>query len=168
MTLYPLSGFPPSPNGRPTAFLQAGHMIVSAKPLAVTTILGSCVSVCLIDIRAGIGGINHYLLPYTAPDGGAGARYGNTAIRQLVDEMSAAGASRARLVASVFGGAMMLNTPPDRTRAPLGEQNADLAASLLQELGIAIEQFDVGGDRGRKLIFHTDTGYATAKPISSS
>ncbi len=30
---------------------------------AVTTILGSCVAVCLWDESHGIGGMNHYLLP---------------------------------------------------------------------------------------------------------
>ena len=55
---------PSSPaSERATAYLHPGQLLVSAHACAVTTILGSCVAVCLWDPVAKIGGINHFMLP---------------------------------------------------------------------------------------------------------
>lgn len=151
---------------RPTAFLQAGHLLVSAKPLSVVTILGSCVSVCLSDPRTGIGGINHYLLPYSAPDATSAARYGDTAIRMLIEQITGLGASKSRLRASVFGGAAVIAVDaPGAGRVALGSRNAEVALRILEQEGISIDQCEIEGARGRKLVFHTDTGLATVKTI---
>jgi chemotaxis protein CheD len=150
---------------RPTQFLQAGQLVVSSTPLSVVTILGSCVSVCLFDAIARIGGINHYLLPWGAPEGLTAARYGNTALQQLFDKIAEAGAKKNRLIAAVFGGAAILNTPPERSRPPLGTQNVQLALKVLKDEHIVVQHMEVEGDCGRKLTFQTDTGFATVKNI---
>jgi chemotaxis protein CheD len=149
---------------RPTAFLQAGHLLVSNKPLSVVTILGSCVSVCLWDLQTGIGGINHYLLPYSAPDAMSGPRYGDTAIRMLIDKILALGAEKTRLRASVFGGATVLALS-DNGRTSLGSRNVEIALRMLEQERISIDQCEIEGTRGRKVTFHTDTGYVSTKTI---
>ena len=42
---------------------QGEHLISSDPQVMLTTILGSCVAMCLRDPVAGIGGMNHFLLP---------------------------------------------------------------------------------------------------------
>jgi chemotaxis protein CheD len=150
---------------RPTQFLQAGQLLVSPTPLSIVTILGSCVSVCLFDPYSRIGGMNHFLLPWGAPEGHMIARYGNTAMEQLFDKIVAAGAKKNHLVAAVFGGAAILAAPTERSRPPLGAQNVQLALKILKEERIAVQQMEVEGDCGRKLTFQTDTGFATVKNI---
>jgi chemotaxis protein CheD len=148
----------PGEDGVPRArvYLQGGEVFATAEPTAVTTVLGSCVAVCLFAPGTGIGGVNHYLLP-TSRDDRTG-RFGVTAMRLLLERVQALGARRPELRAKVFGGGGTLGRRPGvRT---LGEQNAELAVQTLAAEGIPILGGDVGGPRGRKLVFHVDTGDA--------
>ncbi len=45
-----------------------GEYYVSADDEAIVTVLGSCVAACIRDVRLGVGGLNHFMLP----GGGAG------------------------------------------------------------------------------------------------
>jgi len=138
---------------RERRYLQPGQLIVSATPSAITTILGSCVAVCLWEPQRGIGGMNHFMLPM----GSASPRFGPAAMEQLVARMREAGARLPLLRARVYGGASMFELP---AAAQLGRQNAAMAHDFLQRRGIEIVESDTGGTRGRKLIFHTDEGTA--------
>ena len=140
-------------------YLQPGQLYASAQPSAVTTVLGSCVAICLWDPVAGVGGMNHYLLPFFAGAGRGTPRFGNVAMGQLLERLLAAGAVRGRLQAKVFGGACVLEAFQAR-QGHLGEKNASVAFRLLEELAIPLVSRDVGGRSGRKLIFHSDTGSA--------
>ena len=140
-------------------YLQPGQLYASSQPSAVTTVLGSCVAICLWDPVAGVGGMNHYLLPFFAGEGKGTPRFGNVAVAQLVDRLLAVGAARGRLQAKVFGGACVLEAFQAR-QGHLGEKNAGVAFRLLENLGIPVVSRDVGGRSGRKLIFHTDLGNA--------
>ena len=140
-------------------YLQPGQLYASPQPSAVTTVLGSCVAICLWDSVAAVGGMNHYLLPFFAGSGKGTPRFGNVAVAQLLDRLLAAGAHRGRLQAKVFGGACVLEAFQAR-QGHLGEKNAAVAFKLLEELGVPVVSRDVGGRSGRKLIFHSDTGHA--------
>jgi chemotaxis protein CheD len=140
-------------------YLQPGQLYASAQPSAVTTVLGSCVAICLWDPLTSVGGMNHYLLPFFAGAGHGSPRFGNAAMAQLLDRLQALGAARGRLQAKVFGGACVLEAFQAR-EGHLGEKNAGVAFKLLGDLGIPVVSRDVGGRSGRKLIFHTDLGSA--------
>jgi GGDEF domain-containing protein/chemotaxis receptor (MCP) glutamine deamidase CheD len=88
-----------------------GIFAADPRPHRVTTVLGSCVSVCLWDRVRGVGGINHFLLPLWNGDGLPTPRYGNIAIAALIDRMLALGCSRENLRAKLFGGAAMWENP---------------------------------------------------------
>lgn len=145
---------------RTKVYLHPGHSVVSLEPALVTTILGSCVSVCLWDERTRIGGITHYLLPQPISGGGDAARFGSTAIRHVIAEMNRAGGTR--LVAKVFGGSTM-NSALAATGRDLGSQNVSVAVEELRALNIPVVASDTGGAIGRKLIFQTDDGTAWVK-----
>ncbi len=160
---------PPEPNGtagegRPRVFLQAGQLRAASEPLAISTVLGSCVSVCLWDPELRIGGMNHYLLPYRLDGTVDPWRFGAGAIDGLVDELENRGARRRRLRSKVFGGACVLEAFQGQG-GHLGERNVVIAHRLLVELGIPIDAEATGGNRGRKVIFHTDTGTAWVKTL---
>jgi chemotaxis protein CheD len=147
-----------APPVRASAYLLPGHVQAARTPTAISTVLGSCVAVCLHDPAAGIGGMNHFLLPHPVSEDRS-SRFGNVAVAQLVAAVEREGALRARLVAKVFGGAAVNGVPPG-SRRPLGEENVRAALLLLEDLGVPVQGGDVGGDRGRRLVFHTDTGRA--------
>lgn len=145
-------------------YLHPGQLFACTKNYAVTTILGSCVSVCLWDPLTKIGGINHFLLPYDVGDGQAPSRFGNLAVQELIDQVLALGAAQVRLQAKLFGGACVLDAFRGRAKH-LGMKNVEVARELLQCANIPILGEAVGGDRGRKLIFHTDSGSAWVKSL---
>jgi chemotaxis protein CheD len=148
-------------------YLHPGKIYAGADPAAVTTILGSCVAVCLFDAGRGVGGINHYLLPHWAAGSEATARYGNVALRALLDRVTALGARRDALQAKVFGGACVLDAfrGTGHGAVHLGERNTELALHFLADEAIQVSARDVGGSRGRKLIFRTDDGTALVRAL---
>lgn len=148
---------PPAPT-LAAHYLHPGRLWSGREPTAVVTILGSCVAVTLWDRRLGCGGINHYLLPQWA---GAGAedplRYGNTALVELMTAMRALGASLASLEAGIYGGASILAAFRNGGDG-LGARNANLARQFLSRAGIPVVAEHVGGQRGRRLVFHSNDG----------
>jgi chemotaxis protein CheD len=146
-------------------FLHPGMIFFAGRdPHEVTTVLGSCVSVCLWDRRLETGGMNHYILPLWNGEGLPSPRYGNIAIRKLIEALYAFGCERKTLMAKVFGGASLMNNRNQILN--VGERNILLAADLLEEEGISVVGLDVGGSSGRKLIFDTRTGVVKVKKLS--
>ncbi|MCU1350030.1 MAG: cheD [Acidobacteria bacterium] len=148
---------------RERRFLQPGQLLVTTRPTAITTILGSCVAVCLWDSGRHVGGMNHYMLSYPSAGAAASPRFGSFALGELLSQMGAAGARLPFLRARVFGGACMF--PGMKSSNHLGTQNADMALEFLTRRGIEIVQVATGGDRGRKVIFFTDEGSACLNSI---
>jgi chemotaxis protein CheD len=146
----------PDPGERGSVYLHGGQVTVAASPTAITTVLGSCVAVCLYDPVAGLGGMNHFLLPHHV-ERERSPRFGSVAVPQLVEALLAVGARRPALKAKVFGGSSVIDAFRHRS---LGEENAALALRLLEEAGVEVVEQDLGGARGRKLVFHTDDGSA--------
>jgi chemotaxis protein CheD len=155
------------PSALRTFYLEPGGVVAAVHPTEITTILGSCVAVCLWDERLRLGGMNHFLLP-SAPGGQpASGRQGSAAIPMLLRELERLGSQRQHLRAKVFGGAHMLGFPPRGGAPALGQRNAELARRLLAEAGIAIIAEDLGGSAGRKLRFRTDDGTALVKTLGA-
>ncbi len=136
-------------------FLEPGELIASATPLAVKTILGSCIAVCLWDPVAKVGGVNHYLLPHPCRPEDSGNRFGVMAIPALLEEITALGGVPSRLVASVIGGGCPMGALHS---AFVGRQNRDLAIEVLRRLRLRVIREDTGGHHGRKVLFNTGSG----------
>lgn len=159
------------PTARPDArarrvYLQPGQFFASAEACLVTTILGSCVAVCLWDETTGIGGLNHFLLPHWAGGGNASPRFGNVAAQELLDAVLGLGARRQALRAKVFGGACVV----EAFRAlgqPLGSKNVIVARELLERARIPVVASDVGGRHGRKLLLDTASGQAWVQLLNA-
>jgi chemotaxis protein CheD len=142
-------------------FLYPGG--VWAEPVAgiVTTVLGSCVAVCLWDPKAGLGGINHFVLPHGGSE--RSSRYGNHALPLLMEKVLALGLRRENLVAALFGGASVLALGDEVPR--LGGRNVDVAFDFLSLVDIPVVRQDVGGRTGRKLTFRTADGSTLVRKL---
>lgn len=145
-------------------FVHTGEVMSSTTGAVYSTVLGSCVSICLWDPNTGAGGINHFLLPDQVSNGLSSPRYGNVALRTLLGELDRAGVPVASLRAKIFGGASVLG---NGVRLPdaLGARNVELARVLLGLAGIPVVAEDVGGEHGRKLIFRTSDGAAWVRRL---
>jgi chemotaxis protein CheD len=136
----------------------AGELCVSREPVIIKTLLGSCVSVCLYDPQARVGGMNHILLPGSADmdQFNKSARYGVNAMDKLMTRMLVNGADRKRLVAKIFGGAHILNEV-DSKFSP-GVRNVEFAFQYLETESIPVAGFNVAGFNPRRIYFNTGTG----------
>lgn len=129
-------------------YVRQGEFAVSSDPsTCLTAILGSCVSTCLYDEAAGIGGMNHILLPNEGRQG-AGELATLNLMELLINEMMKRGADRSSLKGKLFGGARMMETS-----ARIGQMNATFARNFLADEGIPCVGESLGGDVGRKIRF---------------
>jgi len=145
-----------------SVYLHPGQLFASTEPTVITTILGSCVGVCLWDPVLKAGALNHFLLPYGKGEGAAALRFGNLSMENLIRKMDLMGCSRENIQAKIFGGGCVIQAFRDEGQH-LGLKNIEIAKKVLKEEKIRIAGEDVGGRNGRKLIFHTEDGTVWVK-----
>lgn len=135
-----------------------GEVHVSDDPSVIlTTPLGSCVSACICDPVAMVGGMNHFLL-VGAPGnqrGGNLDHYGVNAMPALIDELVRLGAKVERMRAWLFGGGSHYFGGRD-----IGHENADYAEDFLYDFGIEVAGSDLRGREVRSVSFRPTTGHA--------
>ena len=139
----------------PKYLLYPSDIYVSKTPCIVSTVLGSCVSVCLYDQVLNYGAINHYILPRWNGQDLMTMKYGNMAIIRILGELLKIGSKYENLTAKVFGGSEVITGFSSSFH--IGERNIEIAHEILNELRIPVIFSDIGGDKGRKIIFNTLT-----------
>lgn len=137
--------------------MQGEFHVTEDDTVMLTTILGSCVSACMRDPLARVGGMNHFLLPGTAQVGASegGLSHGVHAMELLVNGLLQHGAKRDRLEAKLFGGGVILAGLSD-----VGARNADFAERFLRKERIALVGGSLRGARGRRIEFWPVSGRA--------
>jgi chemotaxis protein CheD len=137
-----------------TIYVTQGEFKVSGNPQDVfSTVLGSCVAVCLWDEARNIGGMNHFLLPSGPDSQGDGTRYGVHAMELLLNAMFRQGTRRQDLRAKIFGGARISANLRD-----IGGANATFAKTFLATEEIACVAASTGGTQARRVLFRPFTG----------
>lgn len=142
-----------------------GWAVESERP--ITTLLGSCVAVCLYDPKLRLAGMNHFLLPSrtaSADDDADVILAGDYSMEVLLNTMLNKGAAKQRLVAKAFGGGTIVTS----ILMAIGQRNAEFAREWLEREGIPLLAQDFGGAWSRKVIFTPDGGDAFCRrlPIS--
>jgi chemotaxis protein CheD len=146
-------------------YLKPGELVITEEPVIVTTVLGSCVSVTMFHPRTGAAAICHGMLP----NGGNSDsfKYVDTSLRYMVKYFDRSKITRKEILVKLFGGADMFNSAQSGVRnLTVGWQNILVATRCLEEYGLVPTASDVGGRRGRKLVFKTDTGTVFIKKIN--
>jgi chemotaxis protein CheD len=135
--------------------IKQGEYCVTDQPVVITTVLGSCISVCLYEKRSGLGGVNHFMLPKKSDDTDMFRpfRYGAFSMEQMVNQLLKQGVVKERLEAKVIGGAQMMGKLSN-----IGQLNIDFIMRYLSDEKLQLNAQDLGGDQGRKLAFFPNTG----------
>ncbi|WP_027414626.1 chemotaxis protein CheD [Aneurinibacillus terranovensis] len=133
-----------------------------------TTGLGSCVGVVLFDTTTKIGGMAHVMLPDSSLSKGSVniAKYANTAIPKLIDDMEKAGASRYKLVAKLAGGAQMFAFSSGSDTMRIGPRNVEACKIALNSARIPILAEDTGGNCGRTIELDSGTGVLSIRTVN--
>ena len=145
-----------------------GEFYVTSKADEVlVTVLGSCVSACVRDARAGIGGMNHFMLPHSQAGKWAGdmqsTRFGNFAMEKLINELMKAGCSRDSLEIKVFGGGNVTDT-----NNLIGTENSEFILRYLEAEGLRCIAQDLGGQLPRRIHYTPTTGKVVRRLLGTS
>lgn len=135
---------------------------VDTEGLVLTTVLGSCVSVCLVAQEGRICGMNHFMLPAGGAQGNS-ARYGLYAMELLINEMVKAGAPRNSLKAKVYGGGAVI---AGMKTLQIGKQNVDFVEDFLRREGIAVLARDVLDVYPRKITLLGGSGKVIVQKLA--
>jgi len=125
----------------------------------LSTLLGSCVAVCLFDPQTHIGGLNHFMLPNIrrgSNDDVDTLLSGSFAMESLLNALLQKGAKKVRLQAKAFGGGTIINT--SGPSMSIGLRNAEFTKEWLEREGIPLLASDFLGPWSRKVLFLPATG----------
>lgn len=139
-----------------------GWAVESERP--ITTLLGSCVGVCLYDPKLRLAGMNHFLLPSRAKSSGDDTDVilaGDYSMEVLLNTMLSKGAAKQRIVAKAFGGGTIVTS----FLMAIGQRNAEFAKEWLKREGIPLVAQDFGGAWSRKVIFTPQGGDAFCRRL---
>jgi chemotaxis protein CheD len=144
--------------------IQGEHYVTGDPDVMLTTILGSCVAVCLRDAQTGVGGMNHFLLPDGKVEGlDEGRRYGAYAMELLINDILRSGGRRERMEAKLFGGARMFGGLSD-----VGASNVAFAEKFLRDEGIKVVGGSLGGFGARRVQYWPSTGRAQQRTVTDN
>ena len=144
-----------------SVYLKPGEIFIGAKPTAVTTILGSCVSVVFFNRRRQLGAICHALLPSGTKEDGS--KYVDYSIRLILDEYKKHGINLREIEVKLFGGSDMFSFPSPSYCMTVGQQNIQKALEVIRAEGLNLVASDVGGKRSRKIVFYVHSGEVLLK-----
>jgi chemotaxis protein CheD len=151
-----------------TVKILPGEYYVTRNDEAITTVLGSCISACIRDPQANVGGMNHFMLPEdtSVRDPGKNTpvvlstRYGSHAMESLINDLLKIGAQRQRLEIKLFGGGRVLSAMTD-----IGARNIDFARNYLNLEHLPIDAQDVGGELPRKIVYFPTEGRVRVRKL---
>lgn len=134
-------------------FLKPGYVLANREESIVRTVVGNAVTVTIFDRKNCFGGINHFILPITKDRRRATPQFGNVSVTALCRMMFDLGGNPSSLEAQIMGGA----TRHDFSDGGLGQKNIEIARKMLAKFRIPVVSEDIGGQRGRKVIYHSGT-----------
>ena len=138
----------------------SGYKAAKSPHKLITLGLGSCVGIVLFDASNRVGGLSHIMLPNSTQfkNNGNKGKFPDTAIPLLLEEMAALGAQKRLITAKIAGGARMFISGDKQLTNNIGERNIQQTLEVLGKLGIKVLAADVGGNKGRTVIFDIEEG----------
>lgn len=137
-------------------FIRPGFGLVRSGGRKLWTVVGSSVAVTLYDRYRQTGGMTHYTRPYRTSKNNSTPFFAAPAIVWLVRQFINSGSVREDMEAQLIGGAFD-HSHPD-FKPGLHDQNVAVGLEILQKQKIWVSSMDVGGTRGRKVVFNPHTG----------
>ena len=137
-----------------------GRIMAAGEPTRLRAVLGSCIGVALYSARRRAGAFAHVVLPESNGQNDSPGKFADTAVPHMVHLMLQEGANAGALVAKIVGGACMFgNNGP----LQIGPSNAQAVETALSVAGVRMVARDVGGNKGRRVLFDPHTGNLTTE-----
>ncbi len=153
-----------------SAKILPGEYYVTTQGEMISTVLGSCVSACIMDPIMKVAGMNHFMLPATknviavSKNNSDATRYGNHAMEQMINAILKAGGRRENLEVKLFGGGKVL---ADMNKIDIGQKNIVFIRSYVAIEGLMVVKADLGDVYPRKVLYFTENGNVKMKKLKS-
>ncbi len=141
---------------------------ITKSPSVLTTLgLGSCVGIALYDLDIKLAGLAHIMLPDSTQikNNANKAKFADTALEILLQELKKAGAQKSNIVAKIAGGAQMFSMDSQSDIMKIGTRNVLATKKLLEQYKIPLKAEDTGGNYGRTIEIYPDSGKLLVKAI---
>jgi chemotaxis protein CheD len=153
--------------GAVTTVHQGDCLVSGDAEVTLSTVLGSCISACIRDVQAQVGGMNHFLLAEPSSSSrdryGASARYGAFAMEQLINKVLSTGSGRkGNLEIKLFGGGLISGALSD-----VGAKNIAFVREFLENEGYVLAKSDLGGSYARRVLFKPHSGRAFVRRLDN-
>ena len=153
-----------------TIVVGIADLKVAKHPDVLTTLgLGSCIGITLYDSATKIGGLAHIMLPsYKGYEGQTIMKFADSAVVELLNQITRAGARRSTLVAKIAGGAHMFGSKTtSNDMLKIGERNAAASLAILAQLRIPVKARETGGTHGRTIILNLEDGSLKIRTVGA-
>ena len=146
---------------------MADLKIGSENDILATLGLGSCVGIVIYDKKNKLAGMAHVMLPSSKEirNNGNKAKFVDTAINELIEELIKRGAKLDNLVSKIAGGAQMYKIKTNSDLMQIGKRNVKATKKLLAERKIELIAEETGSNYGRTIEFYVNTGELHIKAI---
>ncbi len=158
----------------PLIYLKPGEVYFSTEPARVVTVLGSCVSVIMYHRRLRVGSICHAVMPTITQPMKKSApspdvfQYVDSSMEWMLERFKKMGIKPKDLDVKIFGGSeIFYDSKRQGKSVSVGSKNVEAAMRSISEKELKLKAWNVGGNKGRKVIFYTDTGEVFTKFVSS-
>lgn len=133
----------------------------------ITVGLGSCIGIAIYDKVNNVGGLAHIMLPDSTQFNNVNnpLKFADLAVPLLIESLEKLGASRRNFRAKIAGGASMFNFSDKSMVMDIGNRNGIAVKDALKKYSIPLLAEDVGGNKGRTMIFHTSDGRVEIKTV---
>ena len=146
---------------------MADYKVGRAPDTLISYGLGSCIGISLYDPQTKLGGLLHIMLPDSNQSRANEnrAKFADTGIPDMLEELIRMGAAKSRLVAKLAGGSQMFAFANASDIMRVGLRNASASKEILKKLSIPIVGEDTGGNYGRTVQIDLSTGVYKVKTI---
>ncbi len=146
---------------------MADYKVGKVPASLVTYGLGSCIGIAFFDAATKIGGLAHIMLPDSkqARASDNPAKFADTALPLMLEDMLKMGAQKGRITAKIAGGAQMFAFANATDIMRVGERNADAVKAKLKQMDVRLIAEDTGGNYGRTVELNLENGIYYIKTI---
>jgi chemotaxis protein CheD len=154
----------PNFNGKTIIYLHPGEAFFCKKPLIVSTVLGSCISITMFNKQNKLAGISHCQLPkcdkynINCDNCDEPFKYVNCSVKKMLEKFNEHEINSDAIEVKLFGGADVLNNTNGVINYTVGKQNIITAKKIINKNNLNLVARDVGGKQGRKIFFNSETG----------
>ncbi len=154
--------------------LKPGGLSIRTTPTLIQTAVGSCLAITMFAPRQKIGAISHPMLPFPPEHERQTCfvrdlrKYVSFVVSEMLRKMKHHDVQTHDIEVKIFGGGELFGQYGEQQEnRTVGRLNVQTVMQLIESERLFLKTFDVGGNRGRKILFYTHSGEVLVKRLNN-